>query len=237
MDLIALRIIRHSDRHSILRALSRENGVVALLVPATASREARRLRALVTPLSAITCETKLLHGRDIHTMRDVKPLRTLHNIPVNPMRAALAIFTADFLNSFMRDGQTDPLIFDYTLQAAEVLNITPLPRLLNYHICFLRHLAALAGIEPDFASWRPGAIFDMHDGIFRPTAPLHNLWLPPSQAEAVARLERITWANMHLYTMSRDERNDLLDGILRYYTLHFSRLIIPSLEILRALSS
>ncbi len=237
MDIIALRVIRHSDRHSILRALSREDGVVALLVPATASREARRIRALVTPLSAVSCETRRPSGSEILTMRDVRPLHTFHNIPVNPLRAALAIFTADFINSFMRDGQPDPLIFDFILQAAEILNLKPVPRLMNFHICFLRHMAALAGIEPDFSTWRPGSVFDMRDGVFRLTPPLHNIWLPEDKALTAAKIGSMTWNNMHCYRLSKEDRNEILDEIIRYFTLHFTRLTIPSLDILRAMSS
>ena len=46
----------------------------------------------------------------------------------------------------------------------------------------------------------------------------------------------MTYANMHLYGLDRRARNDVLDQMLRFYSLHHTRLDgLHSLEILRAL--
>ena len=106
----------------------------------------------------------------------------------------------------------------------------------NFHICFLWGLGRLLGIEPDTEGYRQGMVCDMIDGVFRVTAPLHRQWLNADESAAVYALSRMNYTNMHLYRMSRLQRNALLDGELRYFSLHHTPLgAIKSLDVLRVL--
>ncbi|MDE6153062.1 MAG: recombination protein O N-terminal domain-containing protein, partial [Muribaculaceae bacterium] len=49
LDCIALRTVRHSDRHSILSAYTRQRGRMSFLIPAGNGREATRRRAMLMP--------------------------------------------------------------------------------------------------------------------------------------------------------------------------------------------
>ena len=76
----------------------------------------------------------------------------------------------------------------------------------------------------------------MQDGRFRVSAPLHPNYLDSERSQAVAAVSRMRYANMHLFKMSRVQRNELLDGILRYYSMHYAGLqSLRSLEVLREL--
>lgn len=92
------------------------------------------------------------------------------------------------------------------------------------------------GIEPDWSTFSEGAVFDMADGIFRSTAPLHNRVLPSDEAAAAHRLQRMNFRNAHMFAMSRFERNRILDRLMEYYRLHFPALgTVNSLDVLRTM--
>lgn len=236
LTIIALRTVRYSDRHAILRAYSLERGSVALLLPAGAGREATRRRALLMPMSVAQCKADIRPTRDIHPFSDLMPVLPMQGVHSHPIKASLALFAAELLESVLREGEPDPVMFDFLLDTVNTLSSSRTGLLMNFHIALLRRLSHFLGIEPDFGSWTQGRIFDMTDGIFRPFPPSHGLWLESALGATVHALGRINYRNMHLYRFDRKQRNEILDTMLRYYSIHLVRLdALKTLPVLRTL--
>lgn len=104
LTIICLRLTRHSDSRSILTALSREAGRVAMGVPAGNSREARRLRALTMPLSVLTCETVARPGQEILPIRQAAAARVTASLHSHPVKQMMAMFVAETVSLVMRQG-------------------------------------------------------------------------------------------------------------------------------------
>ncbi len=236
LQFIALRMVRHNDRHSILSAYSDECGRVAFAVPAGAGREAARRRALLMPLSIVECVADVKPGRDVSLMSEPRALTPLMGLRANPIKSSIAMFLAEVLGVVLRDGPPDAVLYKYVRSSIEVLDALPADRAANFHICFLWGLGRFIGIEPDTEGYRDGMIFDMRDGCFRVAPPMHPNYLDSLHSKAVAAVSRMTYVNMHLFRMSRVERNELLDGVLNYYSLHYAGLqSLRSLDVLREL--
>ena len=236
LHIIALRTIRHSDRSSILTAYSLEAGRIAFAIPAGAGREASRRRALLMPLSVVECVADIKPGRDIHIMHEPRTVIPLTALRSSPVKSAIALFIAELLATVLRDGPPDELLYSYVTRSVAMLETLPSRGIANFHIWFLYNLGRYLGIEPDSSEYRPGMVFDMIDGRFRFSPPLHRHYLSPTESAAVAALARMTPANMHLFRMTRTERNALLDEILKYYSLHHVGLSgLHSIDVLREL--
>lgn len=236
MQFIALRTVRHNDRHSILSAYSAECGRVAFAISAGAGKEASRRRALLMPMSIVECVADVKPGREVSLMSEPRALAPLMGLRTNPIKSSIALFLAEVLGVVLRDGPPDPTLYKYICSSIEVLDLLPSNRSANFHVCFLWGLGRFIGIEPDTEEYRTGMVFDMQDGRFRVSAPLHPNYLDSERSQAVAAVSRMRYANMHLFKMSRVQRNELLDGILRYYSMHYAGLqSLRSLEVLREL--
>ncbi|MDE5608155.1 MAG: DNA repair protein RecO [Muribaculaceae bacterium] len=236
LDCISLRITRYNDRHSILTALSRQQGRLSLLISAGSGREATRRRALLRPGGRFSCEADLrdVAGR-IPPIRDVAP-RGDATAAADPVQSIITLFLVDFLNSILRDSQPDPLLFDFADSMLGSLETATGRRLANFHLLFLIKISRYLGVEPDQSTYRRGYVFDMTDAVFRPTPPIGGTYLDPAESEAAARLMRISRHNLHLYALSAAQRNRALDVILQYYTLHFASLrSMKSVEVVRSL--
>lgn len=239
LDCIALRTVRHTDRHSILSAYTRQRGRMSFIIPAGQGREAARRRAMLMPGSRFACEADLREsapaaGAHLPAMRDVVS-RGDNAAVAHPVKSAVTLFIADFINTLMRDSMPDELMFDF---CDSMLAFYPRATRgsANFHLMFMIRMMHFAGIEPDTSTYRPGYIFDMVDGVWRDTAPLHGRFLERDEAAAALRLMRIAPHNLHLWHMTSSQRNIILDRLLEYYTLHFASLqSMRSLEILRTL--
>lgn len=232
---VALRTIKYNDKNSILSVYSLELGRLSFLVPAGNGREANRRRALFMPLSLFECVASIKPGRDLHTMRDPRVLKPLHGLHSHPLKSAISLFVADVLNVVLRESQRDDAVFAFLVDAITRLDAMN-DGIANYHLCFMYRLGRFIGIEPDISTYEKGAVFDMQDGRFRMTPPLHHKFLNQEDAQVLAMLSRITFENMRYYKFNRNQRNDLLDKILEYYTIHYSSLSqLQSLDVLRCL--
>lgn len=234
---IALRVTRYNDRQNILTAFSRELGRVSLAVSAGNGREASRQRALSMPLTLAECEIDPRRGREIMPLRQARVVEVCPSVSSDPLKQMMAMFVAEITAIVTRDSAaSDIRLYEFLEGAVKVMELLDAERLGNYHICFLYHLGRLLGVEPDVSTWREGYLLDMHDGRWRPTMPPHGDALDAGQSRLAFELGRMTFANQHLYRFSRSERARVLDGVMRYLSIHLTPLGgVKSLNILRGL--
>lgn len=230
---ITLRTIKYKDNRSIVTCLVREIGRVPFMVPDGPGKEARRRRALMMAGSAFECVVDFRETRTIQTMRELSPYRPM--LIDNPAKIAIVMFICDFLNTILRDCQRDPYLFDF-IDSSIGSVVTATGPVANAPLCFLIGLQRFMGIEPDLSTFANGRCFDLTGGVFTAAPPLHDRYLTPDEAAAATTLMRMTPRTMHLYRMSRTQRNAALDKLLDYYSLHFGSLkSMNSLEVIRSL--
>ena len=62
--------------------------------------------------------------------------------------------------------------------------------------------------------------FDMRAGSFMKHVPVHSDFLRPDEARKIRLLMRLNYTTMRLLSLSRSERNRIVEVILQYYRLH-----------------
>lgn len=236
LHFVALKATKYSDTQTILTAYSRELGRVSLAMPAGNGKAAARVRALTMPLGIVECVSEPRAGREILPMRQVVQGRALRSLHSDPVKQMMAMFLSEVLAVVLQGGEPDRALFDFLEAGVGVLDEADGARTANFHICFLFNLARHLGIEPDVSTYERGSVFDMADGRWRASMPLHRNYLVPDDAGVAYQLSRMTFANMHCFRFSRIQRNAIIDGILEYYSLHYvSMRHLRSLDILRGM--
>lgn len=229
---ICLRTVRYNDHNNILSLYSRERGRLSVMLPAGNGREAARRRALTMPLSMIEGIADLRGARQLATVRDMRSMTALPAIHADPVKMSMAMFLTELLGVVVPEGEADEALFDFMADSITALDAA-VEGAANFHLAFLYRLGRFIGIEPDMGTYRPGMVFDMLEGIFRPTPPLHRHFLMGDDAEAVRLLSRMRWDNLKAFRLSRNERRRILSVMLDYYGLHYAHLTgLRSMEIL-----
>lgn len=224
-EIITLRLIRHTDTQSILTAFSRSHGRMALAVPAGKGRGASRMHALAAPLMRLQCMADVKPGREVSPMRGVSLAFATPSVHSHPVKQLIATLIAEVLDTVLRGYNADEPLFDFVETAIRVLDAATAERAVaNFHLWFLYRLAVMMGIEPDVSTYAPGALLDVRDGLWRRSAPLHGLALDAEQSRAAWMLSRMTVSNLGCYSFTRAQRNQALDSILEYYSLHLVNL-------------
>jgi DNA repair protein RecO (recombination protein O) len=232
---IVLNTIRYSDKHNIVHIYTDVHGVMSFAVPQGKTHAARMRNALLMPLSLVDLEAGVRAGRDLAILREVRrnyPLATLYS---DPMKNAIALFISELLAHVIQEPEGNEYLFSYIEQSVQLLEQMP-EHVANFHICFLYHLGAHLGIQPNVESYRRGYWFDMTDGVFVPSAVRGHALLQPQEAQVIHLLSRMTFSNMGVFRFNREERNRMLDVIISYYRLHNAAIgTLRSPEILKQL--
>lgn len=229
---IALRTVRYKDNKSIVTCLVREAGRMAFIVPDGKSREAVRRRAIMMPGSEFECVIDFRENRSLHSMKDIRPRRAL--IVDNPAKMPVLFFVCDLLNSLLRDAQKDQLLYDYIDSTID--SMLSSRSVGNSTMAFMIGLMRFMGVMPDLGTWRRGRVLDMRSGVFVDSPPLNSRWLSVEESAVAARLLRINMSNMRFFRFTRQQRRQVLDLLVDYYSMHFGTTAsLKSLDVVRTL--
>ncbi|MDO4511301.1 MAG: DNA repair protein RecO [Bacteroidales bacterium] len=232
---IVLNTIKYNDRHNITHIYTDRHGRMSFLVAQGKTAAARMRMSMFMPLSLLQFEARILPGKDLCTLHDVRRTHALHSLYASPVKNAVAMFVSEVLTHCIQEHEQNEGLYQYISTSVRLLEALTEGEA-NFHICFLYHLGSFLGIEPDMTSYREGYWFNMAEGTFhsRPTGVGHNL--RPEQARVIYLLSRMNFSNLHIFRFNREERNQMLDTILAYYRLHNSTLgTLRSPEILKQL--
>lgn len=216
---VVLNTIRYSDKHNIVHVYTDGRGLMSFAVPLGKTHASRMRNAMLMPLSLVDLEAGINSGRDLAVLREVRrnyPLATLYS---DPVKNAIALFISELLAHVIQEPEGNDPLFRYIEQSVQLLEQLP-GQVANFHICFLFHLGAHLGIQPNLESYKRGHWFDMTDGVFVSSAVRGHAMLQPDEAQVIHLLSRMTFSNMGVFRFNRDERNRMLDVIIGYYRLH-----------------
>lgn len=220
LQAIVLGQTPHSDRHKVVILFTRTHGRVALLASAGKGRSARMRNARLAPLSMIETDVNFHPGRELQFLGEVAFMRQWRELYLDPAKSAVSFFLAEFLNAYLRESPPDARLWDHTASALEQFDRRQ-KGTANFHIAFLINFLDYAGVRPDISAWRPGAWFDMRGGAMSLLPPGHRDSLAPEEAAKLPLLSRMTLANMHAFRFNGTQRCRILEGLLRYYSIHF----------------
>ncbi len=220
---IVINVIKYNDKHNIAHIYTDKLGMLAFLVRQGTTHASRMRNAMFMPLSLIGFEARLQPGRELGTLHDVRRTAVLMSIYSDPMKNAVAMFVSELLSHTIQEQEQNMVLYSYIKSCILRLEESR-ASIANFHICFLYQLGQFIGIQPDIDSYHEGYWFNMSEGVYTQHPHAGAKMLPPSQAQVLPLLSRMTFDNMHHFKFTREQRNEMLEIILGYYRLHHSTL-------------
>lgn len=211
---------RYSDSRDIVTLFTRSRGRMACISAAGNSKSGLLRRARLQPLAVIEANININASREMQNLGSFSLLNVTPDIYFNPVKRAVTLFSADFLNHLLRASAPDENVYNLILGYIAYLEESK-KSLANIHISFLASMLVATGIFPDFEGYRPDYYFDMTKGEFVPFRPRHNDWLFGQDAAVFTYIRELTLRNSHQLAIDSDTRTRLLRNLLHYYSVHF----------------
>ena len=216
---IVLHSLKYGETRMIVDMFTRQFGRLSFIVSMPKTAKSKMKKQFFQPLSLLEIETDVRPKVQLQKLSDVRLASPFTSIPCHPHKLSMALFLAEFLYYALRSEQRNELLYDYVESSIQWLDGQD-DRFANFHLVFLMRLSRFLGFYPNLDHYQAGDYFDLRESEFLPAPPLHRDFLYPEEADKVQLMMRMDYPTMHLFRMSHQERNRLLEVTLIYYRLH-----------------
>ena len=216
---IVLHSLKYGETRLIVDMFTRSQGRQSFIVSIPKSVKGKIKKQLFQPLTLLEIESDLRPKLQLQKLSDVRLASPFSSIPFDPNKLSISLFIAEFLYYALRSEQHNEPLFDYIVNSIQWLDAQT-DRFANFHLVFLMRLSRFLGFYPNLDHYQTGDYFDLRESIFLSTPPVHRDFLHPQEAEKIQLMMRMDFLTMHLFRMSHQERNRLLEVSLIYYRLH-----------------
>ena len=225
----------YNDKYSIVHLYTESFGRASYLVSRSRGRKSTVSHALFSPFSVLDMEVDHKNNRDIHRIKEVRSHFPTSNLSCNPIKNIVTLFLSEVVFRIVRETEPDEALFKFLLYAIQELESTQ-RSVANFHLVFLLYLLHHQGVFPSIESYHEKAYFDLLNGEFIDSIPMHKHYLNQHESMVFAQLLRINFENMHAFDFARTERVSIIQNMLAYYRLHLPPFAeIKSIAIMQSL--
>jgi DNA repair protein RecO (recombination protein O) len=234
-EAIVLHAIKFGESRLIVDMFTREVGRVSFAVPIPKTSKGRLKKQYFQPMTLLEIECDIRQRDQLQKLKDARLLAAYASIPFSTEKLALSLFTAEFLCHALRAEQQNEPLFVYLYDSMQWLDMIE-TGFANFHLTFLIRMSRFLGFYPNLDDYVRGCIFDLRTATFSLQVPTHRDFLQPDDAQRIHTLMRMDFPTMHLFRLSRQERNRITEVLLHYYQLHIPQFPeLKSLDVLKEL--
>lgn len=216
---IVLHSLRYNDTHHIITLYTPERGRVACLSSAGNSRSGKLRNSRLGLMAVIESDINFKESRELQYLGKITPVHPWKNLYFDPMKSSVVLFLSEFLNKLLMTYEADENLWKFLLYSLETLD--SLKRgIANFHLAFLIRLLPFMGIDPDMSDYEEGKVFDMRSGGFGFQSSGEANFLTAAQSERMRMIMKMNYRNMHCFRFNVEERREILNLLLKYYTWH-----------------
>ena len=227
---IVLRSVRFGESSLIVDVLTKSSGRVSFMVHIPKTSKGKIKKQYFQPMTLLDFEYE---RSNLQRIKDVRVSLPYSSIPIDPAKSCISLFLSEFIYYATRNEQENPTLFTYISTSLEWLD-NAYEDFANFHLVFMMRLGKFLGFHPFLEDFTPGCFFDLRNGCFTLSMPLHTDFLNAADAGHLYNLMRMNFDTMKLFKLSHDDRNRITEIVLRYYKLHLPNMPeLQSFDILR----
>jgi DNA repair protein RecO (recombination protein O) len=222
---IVLKRSNYSENSLMVSLLTLE-GIKRYIFPGGKKKSGHILQ----PLSRIEVTAYKRPESDLPRITAVTPSIVFQDLPFNPIKSGLAFFLAELLMTTFSDGDIDAKTYAWIEEEIHFIDVEH--HLANYPSWFLIRLTKDLGILPELQA-QEVFYFDLEEGLLMPQRPMRHTYIQGDAVQHVAFFIRNNKQAALALQLSKSQRKQLLQDILRYYQFQLDHFKVPkSLEVL-----
>lgn len=230
---IVLNTLKYGDSSMVVQLLTDVGGRRSFMVQGIRSSRGHGSKAaLFQPMFAVEFEGLESSRMDMHRFKEVRSGIILQSLPFDVRKSTVALFMAEVLYRLVKESEPNAELFDFVWGSVEALDSIE-EGVANFHLWFLANLSRFLGFSPGNGH-HEGALFDMREGLFTDTRPLHGFVMDARNAEILRDLLECDVRFLGEIGLNRHQRVEFLDAMMTYYGYHLEAVrSVRSTKILR----
>ena len=234
-DAIVISTIKYGEADLIVRLYTQQAGINSYLLRGI--RKSRKGKIRVShfqPLTLLTIDATHKGKDSLDYIKEVQVTVPYNSIHTDIFKSSIALFLADCFTQIFKESQQDDRLFSYLKNA--LIDFDAAASYNNIHLKILLDITSYLGFGPDSTSIE-ASYFNLNDGTFDDNGllPQHATL---DESHALKSLIGTNFDTIGEISLSRKQRESILNLILRYYEIHLHGFKKPtSLEVLTKLYS
>jgi DNA repair protein RecO (recombination protein O) len=227
---IVLHSIPYGDNSKVVKCFTDKYGLQSYLVNGVNNKKGVLKPSMVMPLTQLNVVAYTKGKGGLERLKEARIESNYQNIPIDPMRNALAIFVSEILVKVCQEEHENLPMFRFLENQLDLLDSSE-GQLGLFHLTFLVELASFLGFKPSLPLEKV-QYFDMMEGTFETSRPLHAHYLSIEETSLLCDLLK---GNQHS-SINKEIKLSLLDKLLEYYKIQLDGFgDVKSLEIIKVL--
>jgi DNA repair protein RecO (recombination protein O) len=216
---IVLKTTLYSESSVIVQVFTEKFGIQSYLINGVKKPKAKIRMNMLQPLHLL--DMVVYHKINIGLQRvsDLRPSPVFRSIPYDIVKSSIVMFLNEVLYKSIRQQHTDENLFSFIFNAIAWFDATEIADA-NFHLAFLLKLSRFLGFAPSLESKHDQNFFDLQEGEFKSTPPVHPHFIVKEDAALFISLYTTPFEKIKEIKFSNRTRRGLLDKILIFYTLH-----------------
>lgn len=230
---VILHQIKYTDSGIVVQTYTREFGRLTFIVKGLRNKKSGKHASLFQSMFIHDMVFYYKPSRNMQVLKEFSVSYTPSDIYVNIKKSCIAVFLGEILNSILREESPHPELYDFIDSSIRYFD-SCVSGFVNFHIAFLIGLSSYLGFEPGKRRDPENCYFDMLNGMFVSLPPDHFDYADPEISDILSLFFNTSYEQMGNIRLSGELRNEVLDTIIRYYSVHLPGLKkINSLDILK----
>lgn len=232
---VVLKSFKYGEQSYIVDMFTLECGRVSFIVKITKSSRCKLKKQFFQPATLLDISFDYRTRLSLQKLKDANIAFPYISLVHEPFKLSIVLFLCEFLVYATKSEQRNTPLYNYIEMGLRWLD-GALDNYSNFHIVFMAHLTLFLGFYPNLED--EGKFFDLQSGCFVEVRPFHQNYLDEEESMRLRKLLRMDYPTMHLFVMSRQQRQRCIEVILRFYQLHVPDFPeLKSLDVLRELFS
>ena len=216
---IILNQIKYTDSGIVANLYTRDFGRQSFIIKGIRNKKAGKHNILFQPMFILDLEMNYKASREMQVLKEFSVSFSPFEIYSTVKKSCVAIFLGEVLTSVLREESPHEEMYDYIEESIIYFDQCK-DGYANFHIAFLAGLSSFLGFEPGQRISEDDKFFDMANGTFVPIPPVNGNYASIEVSNKLAEFFASSYEIVGNIALSGIMRNEVLDTLLRYYSLH-----------------
>jgi DNA repair protein RecO (recombination protein O) len=214
---LVLKCFPYSDSSLIARVFTRQHGLVSFMIPGGRNNR-NKSGNLLQPTHLLAFEMYWKEQSNFQKLKECRALTIYSELYNDFSRKAIALFMCEVLSSLLEEKEQNEELFNFMQYSLQELDVAKEVSAL-YPSIFLLSLSNVLGFYPAVSTTGDGDFFDVENGVFTESG-VHTL--NPASSRAMKALLTAHYHGQPYPVTAKDNRTELLQGLLEYYRWHIA---------------
>ncbi len=215
---IVLHHSPYSETSLVVKVYTEESGLCSFIVSGVRTRNSRFKSALFQPLTLVEIVYIRKPGNTLQRITEIQADPVLTGITGDLVKSTISIFLAEVLYRTIREEEPNPALFHFLFNSIQVLDISH-GNVTRFHLGFMVQLSRYLGFYPGGNYSDATPYFDLVEGCFRQSQPIHPQYMSKALAAHLDQLMK-TGSEVFQADIPSAATRDMLKSLVTWFELH-----------------